>query len=190
VTRENFDKLLKLLHEETGMATAMVKPVVPMPTTEVPKSLLRPPVGATGYYLDRNLEGITHERWRTLKANGQGIVRQYENESMHVVAEWVGGPFKAQLDPMFAKPFRLQVLVNMGDGKWVPDSSEEQWAVDEPGVITLYEDFLVRNTHGKCEFIGNPPRFIERGNKRAPPDPFAPTLDSGADEAPAEMGSW
>lgn len=132
------------------------------------------------------------------------LLRHFLNDNMRVKVEWVGGPFADKTPMCYAAPFRFAAWVIVranaeGDAydppKEVMEKSLTAWFRHEREAIAHYEDFLIKEGTGSEWMIdqNGDPRFVERGNKLAPPSkdvPQAPPENEATPETLAAIGSW
>lgn len=158
------------------------------------------------YYLLR--DGSTTkslEQVKKLRADKEySILRQYLNDRTKVVVEWFGGPFPDSTPVQHAMPFRVQVWIIVpvdpegvpyDPPKEVPDKTSGGWYRHEREAIDYYENFLVLEGTGSewMKDQNGDPRFVERGNRLAPPSkdvPQAPPEEESTPETLAAVGSW
>jgi hypothetical protein len=158
-------------------------------------------------YLNRDGESISLQQWRSLRAMKEySCIREFENDKLYVAVLWLGEvPDAKTVPPEHWKLYGVTVMnirkydadgVKFEDGpRRTTDPELAQRFRTEQEAIDHYEDVLVR--YAGCEWLQSEVekgghRFIERGNKLAPPPPDAPNTrlleEAGLD--PALAGSW
>lgn len=138
-------------------------------------------------YFGRDGRQCQKVEWDRLRSDRDyRIVREYQNDQVHVVLEWMGYVNDVSIFRDCWNMFVLQVMNRNSVDQWKPDPVEHgKWFGFEADGIKAYEEFLERWTASHRNDDGE---FVEEDNDLAPPPPPNPDAPATAATSVVSLG--